>query len=282
VNVSRTTVDLRTALAPDRVPNRSIGFVPTMGALHDGHLSLVRLARAECDVVVMSIFVNPLQFGPSEDLDRYPRDEQADLRLAEEAGVDLVFLPAVEEMYPKGADTRVVAGELATVAEGASRPSHFDGVATVVVKLLNIVQPTRAFFGQKDAQQVAVVKQVVRDLSLPVEIVVGDTVRDQTGLALSSRNVYLGEGERRAATSLVRAMRAGAEALQDTGDPSVAEKVMIDVIVEGGLELDYALVVDPDSFGEPQPDRDSLLVVAARAGKTRLIDNMTVTRGGDS
>ena len=272
--ICRSIEEVRQRLLPSRRAGARIGFVPTMGALHEGHLSLIRMARADSDLVVASVFVNPLQFAANEDLDRYPRDERRDLDLLQREGTDVAFLPAVDEMYPPGSRTRVTVGEIGTIVEGAIRPGHFDGVATVVVKLFDIVQPESAFFGQKDAQQVAVIKQVVRDLALPVEIGVGPTVREPDGLALSSRNVYLDAAEREASTSLWRALQAGAESLSETGDPSIAEKVMADIVVDGGLELDYALVVDPDTFDRPV-DRH-LLVVAARAGRTRLIDNLPV------
>ena len=275
MKVARSTDELKAGLGPLRT--RSIGFVPTMGALHEGHLSLVRTARSQNEVVVMSIFVNPLQFGPAEDLSGYPRSEESDLAAAEEVGVDMVFLPSVEEMYPPGRSTQIDPGVVAGPLEGASRPGHFTGVATVVAKLLNLVQPDTVYFGQKDAQQVAVVKRMVRDLSFPVDVVVCPTVREPDGLALSSRNVYLQPRERTKATILWRALQAGRQALLD-GDAieSVEQRMQTLIAGEEGVALDYASVVDPDSFGSPDNGGPYLLVVAARVGKARLIDNLRV------
>lgn len=252
---------------------RPIGLVPTMGALHEGHLSLIRAARESCDTVVVSIFVNPLQFGPTEDLDRYPRPEGRDIESAEREKVDIVFLPTVEEMYPPGRSTTVHVSGLSDVFEGSVRPGHFDGVATVVAKLFGIVTPDRAFFGQKDAQQLAVVRRMVADLSIPVEVVVCPTVRDEDGLALSSRNVYLTAGRRAAATALYSALEAGAAALEAGRTTPEAEEAMRSVLhTEPELLVDYIAVVDPDTFGPPS--RRHLLIVAARVGGTRLIDNL--------
>jgi pantoate--beta-alanine ligase len=232
----------------------STGLVPTMGALHDGHRALLRAARAENDRVVMSLFVNPTQFGPGEDFQAYPRDEQRDRAIAAEEGVDEVLARTVERMYPPGFATRIEVGELAERFEGAARPGHFAGVATVVMKLLHMVAPDRVYFGQKDAQQLAVVRRVVRDLEVPVAVRAIATVREPDGLALSSRNVYLDPDQRRRAASLHRALVAG--------DPG---------LVEG--ELEYFDVVDPETF-QPVPRRaGALLVAAARFGDTRLIDN---------
>ena len=277
MNVVRTVADLRRALDPLRGQNRSIGFVPTMGALHEGHLSLARAARADSDVVVLSIFVNPLQFGPSEDLSAYPRPEETDVAAAENAGVDVVFLPSVEEMYPPGRSTRIEVGVVADPLEGASRPGHFSGVATVVAKLLNLVQPDRVYFGQKDAQQVAVVKTMVRDLSFRVDVVVCPTVREADGLALSSRNVYLKGEDRTRATVLWRSLEAGRRALLDGDSVPAAESKMREMVAgEQGVQLDYASVVDPDSFGPASDGGPYLLVIAARVGPARLIDNLRV------
>lgn len=272
MKVVRSAVDVRHAVAAVRASGR-VGFVPTMGALHEGHLSLIRHARSACEVIVLSIFVNPLQFGPNEDLERYPRPEERDLELAEGEGVDIAFLPSVEEMYPAGAATTVAVGELGAILEGAHRPGHFDGVATVVAKLFNIVDPDVAFFGQKDAQQVAVLKRMVADLDLGIDIVVGETVREPDGLAMSSRNVYLSADERERALSLNRALQAGAETLQAGESPEDAERRMRAVLEQAGAEIDYAVVVDPDTFGPPD-GTDTLLLVAARVGGTRLIDNL--------
>ena len=236
-----------------------IGLVPTMGALHEGHRSLFRAARAENEVVVASLFVNPAQFGDAADLAAYPRDEVQDARVAAECGVDVLFVPRVEEMYPPGFGTWVDVDELG--AEGAARPGHFRGVATVCVKLFNIVRPRRAYFGQKDAQQGAVLRRVVRDLDLPVEIRLLPTVRDSDGLAWSSRNVLLSAGSRAEALALPRALRAGAEAFARGGDPVAAARARLN-----GLTPDYVEIVDLDGA--------TVLAAAVRVGATRLIDNV--------
>ena len=269
----RTEAELRAELASHA--GKRIGFVPTMGSLHEGHLSLIAAATDSSDVVIASIFVNPLQFGPREDFAAYPRDESRDLELAAQAGVDIVFLPSVDEMYPPGRTTTVSVGPIGDVLEGADRPGHFDGVATVVTKLFNLVRPAIAFFGQKDAQQVAVIKQLVRDLSFDIELAICPTVREPDGLALSSRNSYLSADERRRASVLHRVLLAGAESLPDK-DFDATEKKMWELLVAEGLEPGYAAAVDPETFGPPDPDGPVLLVVAARLGKTRLIDNLLV------
>ena len=225
----------------------SLGLVPTMGAFHEGHLSLFRAARAENEQVVVSLFVNPAQFGAGEDLAHYPRDEERDAQLAEDAGVDVLFVPPLEEIYPSGFQTWVEVEQLGAILEGKHRPGHFRGVATVCLKLFNLVRPQRAYFGQKDAQQAAVIKQLVRDLAVDVEVRVLPTVRDPDGLALSSRNAYLSPEERELALSLPRALRAN--------DPSLLD----------GLEADYFEVAD---FDPP------VLAAAVRVGSTRLIDNV--------
>jgi pantoate--beta-alanine ligase len=230
----------------------SVGLVPTMGAFHEGHLSLFKAAREENDLVVASLFVNPAQFGPGEDLDRYPRDEARDEQLAEQAGVDYLFEPSRDEIYPKGCDTWVDVGELGRRLEGEFRPGHFRGVATVCLKLFNIVRPQRAYFGQKDAQQAAVVKRMVADLNLDVEIRVLPIVRDADGLALSSRNAYLSPEERDAALALPRALA--------TKDPEHARELL------RGLDVDYVEVADLDG--------QRVLAAAVRIGDTRLIDNV--------
>jgi pantoate--beta-alanine ligase len=235
----------------------TVGLVPTMGALHAGHRALLRRARAECDEVVMSLFVNPAQFGPGEDFDRYPRDEERDRAVAAEEGVDRVFAPTVAEMYPEGFATTVSVGGLGAVFEGAHRPGHFEGVATVVLKLVNLVRPDAAYFGQKDAQQLAVIRRMAADLDLGVEIRAVETVREPDGLALSSRNSYLSDDERRRAPSLHRA-------LVDR-DPGIVEGV-----------LDYLAVVDADTFAEVTPRPGALVIGAARFGSTRLIDNIRI------
>ena len=242
-----------------------------MGALHAGHLSLVEAARRENDVVVASVFVNPIQFGPKEDLARYPRDWDRDLRLLEDAEVDAVYRPSVEAMYPPDASTRVHIDGVAEPLEGAARPGHFEGVATVVTKLIGAIEPDRAYFGQKDAQQVAVVRRLVRDLDLGVEIRVGPTVRERDGLALSSRNAYLSAEERKAAASLSAGLRqATAAYAEGERDPERLRAILhARVGAEPVVQIDYAEVVDPATFRKP----GTLAVIAARVGKTRLIDN---------
>ena len=245
----RTITELREALAE----RAAIGLVPTMGAFHEGHVSLLRAAREENETVVVSVFVNPAQFVAGEDFERYPRDEARDLGLAEEAGVDVVFAPAPEELYPPDYQTWVEVEQLGAILEGSNRPGHFRGVATVCCKLFNLVRPERAYFGQKDAQQVAVVRRMARDLHLDVEIRALPTVRDPDGLALSSRNVYLSPEERKRALALPRALA--------TGDPKQARRLL------NGLDVDYLEVAD----FEPR-----VLAAAVRIGKTRLIDNVVL------
>jgi pantoate--beta-alanine ligase len=254
-----------------RVAGRSIGLVPTMGALHAGHLSLVERARNENDVVVVSVFVNPIQFGPGEDFERYPRDFEHDAVLLGKAGTDAIYRPSVEAMYQPGASTRVIVHAVAEPLEGAARPGHFEGVATVVTKLFAAVEPDRAYFGQKDAQQVAVVKRLVADLDLAIDIVVVPTVREPDGLAMSSRNTYLNGGERKAAVALSAALRLAAHAYASgERDPDALRKILRSRLeAEPLIAIDYAEVVDPATFQKP----GSLAVIAARIGKTRLIDN---------
>ncbi|HWL66028.1 MAG TPA: pantoate--beta-alanine ligase [Actinomycetota bacterium] len=278
MKIVRTAGELRAELAEERAADRTVGFVPTMGALHEGHLSLVRLARSSTAAVVVSIFVNPLQFGPSEDFEAYPRDEAHDLELLEREGVDIVFIPRARDVWAQPPTTLVSVGELSRIVEGAIRPGHFDGVATVVATLFNLVRPDVAYFGQKDAQQVAVIKKMVTDLAWPIEIRVGPTVRDPDGLALSSRNVYLNAAERTRATSLWRALQEGERSLASGDALETTEKVMWEALVAGGVEPDYASVVDPDTFGPVDTQAGSLLVIAAHVGSTRLIDNLLVNR----
>lgn len=255
---------------------RPVGFVPTMGALHAGHLSLVAAARERCATVVMSIFVNPLQFGPHEDFDRYPRPEDADVAAAERAGVDVLFMPSVDEMYPAGHTTSVTVGKMGELYEGSIRPGHFDGVATVVTKLFAIVQPDVALFGQKDAQQLAVIRRVVRDLSLPVEVMACPTIREEDGLALSSRNAYLSEDQRKRGAVLFTALRQGWQMLIDGRNEDAVVAQMTATLEAHADSVDYAAVVDPDTFEAPSPGGPWLLIVAARFGQTRLIDNVLV------
>ena len=262
MRIVRSIADVRTALEPFRAGS-DIGLVPTMGAFHDGHVSLFRAASDECDVVVASLFVNPAQFGPGEDLARYPRDEERDAKIAEDAGVDFLFAPAPDELYPPGYQTWVEVEQLARELEGEFRPGHFRGVATVCLKLFNIVRPQRAYFGQKDAQQAAVMKRLVADLNLDLTVRVLPTVRDADGLALSSRNAYLSADERRTALALPRALESGADAYRRGGDPVVAARAQLN-----GLEADY---VELAYF-----DGQLVLAAAARVGSTRLIDNVVL------
>lgn len=257
--------------------SRPLALVPTMGFLHQGHLALVRQARAENKSVVVSIFVNPTQFGPAEDFAQYPRDMKRDLRLLEKEGADLVFAPTVEEMYPPGFSTAVVVEGLKERLEGEFRPGHFRGVATVVAKLLNIIQPDRAYFGQKDAQQLRVIRQLVADLNLPVEICAVPTVREADGLAMSSRNSLLSPEQRAAATVLSRALRQ-AEQQYRTGERSatVLRATMRETLAaEQLVQADYVSVADPDSLQElDQIEGPALLSLAVRFGSVRLIDNL--------
>jgi pantoate--beta-alanine ligase len=255
-----------------------LGLVPTMGYLHAGHLSLVRQARAECGAVAVSIFVNPTQFGPREDLSRYPRDLERDLWLLREEQVDLVFVPSVAEMYPNGFSTSVDVRDVTEMLEGAVRPGHFQGVATVVCKLFNIVQPTRAYFGQKDAQQTVVVRRMARDLDMPLEVVVVPTVREPDGLAMSSRNVYLSVQERQAATALYRALNtAGARYNAGERDAEVLRRAMRAVLdAEPLANPEYISVADALTLRELDHvgAAGALCSLAVRFGTTRLIDNM--------
>jgi pantoate--beta-alanine ligase len=256
---------------------KTLGLVPTMGALHEGHSSLVRASRSRCDVTAVSIFVNPLQFGPAEDLDKYPRTLERDAAMLEKLGVDLLFVPTVEEMYPQGAKTYVLVDDLSSRLDGASRPGHFRGVATVVTKLFETVRPDYAFFGQKDAVQVAVLHKMARDLDMDVEIVVCPIVRESDGLALSSRNVYLSAEERKQALVLHRALMRVQDAV-DHGERDTAKLLELGkqiVAEEPGARLDYFAIVDANTI-EPISDvrRGALVAVAAYFGKTRLIDNV--------
>ncbi len=256
-----------------------VGFVPTMGYLHDGHLSLVRCAKRDNRSVAVSIFVNPTQFGPNEDLESYPRDLARDLALLEAEGVDLVWTPTAEVMYPPGFQTWVEVTEITQLLEGARRPGHFRGVTTVVAKLFNGVQPQRAYFGQKDAQQARVIQQMVRDLNFPIEIVVCPIRREPDGLAMSSRNTYLNPAERKAATVLYRALTAAKTAFeQGERDADALRKIMEDTInAEPLARLQYVSCADPDTLEELHgPVEKALLSMAVFVGKTRLIDNMLI------
>jgi pantoate--beta-alanine ligase len=279
--VLRARAELRAALDERRREGGTIGLVPTMGFLHEGHLSLLRAARAECDTVVMSLFVNPAQFGPGEDLDRYPRDEERDLRLAGEAGADLVYAPGVAEVYPEGFSTAVeVGGPLTGVLDGdPSRrgPEHFRGVTTVVAKLFNLVAPDVAYFGQKDAQQAVVIRRMARDLDFPVRIEVLPTVREPDGLAMSSRNAYLGPEDRERATALSRAL-AAAEREARAGSLAAGLEAARRELASAGIEPEYLEARDAEHLApvsEPG-GRAVLIAVAARVGGARLIDNVLI------
>jgi pantoate--beta-alanine ligase len=270
----KTLIDLRSSR--DSFSGR-VGLVPTMGYLHEGHLSLVRRAREECEHVAVSIFVNPTQFGPQEDLASYPRNLERDLSLLEPLGVDLVWVPSSEIMYPPGYQTWVEVEKITRPLEGAMRPGHFRGVATVVAKLFNAVQPHRAYFGQKDAQQAAVIRQMVRDLSYPIEIVVCPIVREADGLAMSSRNVYLTPEQRRAATVLYRSLVAAKEAYEqgERNAEKLRARVQEVLAAEALAKVQYVSCADPDTLEELETvTGKALLSMAVFVGQTRLIDNM--------
>lgn len=280
--VCRTKDELKTQLKQFRKDRRSVGFVPTMGYLHEGHASLLREAKANNDVAVLSIFVNPMQFGPNEDLDRYPRDEERDLALANECGIDVVFLPAVDDMYPNRPLTSVAVSGVTSRLCGASRPGHFDGVGLVVSKLFHLVQPDRAYFGMKDAQQVAVIQQMVEDLDFDVEIVPCPTVREPDGLALSSRNVYLSADHRQQAVVLSQALRMAKDWMKE---PDITAGTLLDKAIkhiEGAKDaaIDYVELLQFPSL-EPidstvkmeELDSTVILAMAVKFGSTRLIDN---------
>ncbi len=274
MKILRDAAAVRTAVAGAG----RVGLVPTMGAFHEGHLSLIRAARAACDVVVVWLFVNPTQFNESSDLVNYPRDEERDAALAAESGADILFAPTVEAVYPAGFATTVTVAGLGDILEGAHRPGHFTGVATVVAKMLNMVGPQVAFFGAKDAQQVAVVRRMVADLDIPTRIEVLPIVREPDGLAMSSRNVRLGADERRRATALHRGLvAAGYAASTGQRDAATLARVVEGVLDGEALSAEYVAVVDPDTF-EPLTtvDRPALIALAARVGSVRLIDNMEV------
>jgi pantoate--beta-alanine ligase len=283
VNTVRTVAALRAALRAARLSERTIGLVPTMGALHDGHVSLVRHARAACDVVVVSLFVNPAQFDDAGDLAAYPRDEERDAALAAGAGADLLFAPARDEVYPPGFTTTVHVEGLTATLEGAHRGvGHFDGVTTVVTKLLNMVAPDVAFFGQKDAQQALVIRRLVRDLDLPVRIEVRPTVREHDGLALSSRNVRLQGADRERALALHDALRAAQAALHaGERDAGMLRETALRAMHDHGVEPDYLELVSTDDLSPvARVDGQALLAVAARVGTTRLIDNTILSPNG--
>ncbi len=259
---------------------KKVGFVPTMGYLHEGHLSLIRRARAENEVVVVSIFVNPTQFGPNEDFERYPRDEKRDLELLKREGVDFVLMPSAEQMYPPGFATKVSVKRMSEVLCGATRPGHFDGVATVVVKLLNIVQPTRAYFGKKDFQQLKIIERLVKDLNIPVQIVGCRTVREADGLAMSSRNLYIKPQERKSALSLYGALKL-AKSLIESGKTNSSEikKAMRDFILSHPhvKKIDYVEIVDSETLEPVKSAKPGdVIALAVFVGDARLIDNWTI------
>ncbi len=275
-----TTISEMQSLAESlRKQGRTVAFVPTMGFLHEGHLSLMRRARQECDTVVVSIFVNPTQFGPNEDFERYPRDEEGDRGKCESAGVDILFMPSAAEMYPDKPTVFATVDGISDILEGAIRPGHFRGVATVVAKLFNIVKPHKAFFGRKDYQQCVVIKRMVKGLNIDVEIVALPTVREPDGLAMSSRNSYLKSDERRAAAVIYRALLA-AEHLAGAGakNPEKLKNKMQAVLrEERGIEIDYIEIADPESLAPlAMVTNKMVILVAVRLGRTRLIDNLLV------
>jgi pantoate--beta-alanine ligase len=269
----RTVAEVRAHVRSARAEGRTIGLVPTMGAFHEGHLALIRAACAACDEVVVWLFVNPSQFNDPADLETYPRDEARDAALAAREGADVLFAPTVDEVYPEGFATTVTVHGLGDVLEGAHRPGHFGGVATVVTKMLNMVAPDAAFFGQKDAQQVALVMRLARDLDIPARIEIVPTVREPDGLAMSSRNVRLSPEDRRRATALARGLRAAAESGER--DPAALERIARTQM--DGIDVEYVAVVDPDTFlPVERVNGRALVAAAARVGSTRLIDNMTL------
>jgi len=279
MKILQKAIETRSEARAAKLQGKRVGFVPTMGALHAGHISLVRAAKAQSDFVVVSIFVNPTQFGPNEDLGKYPRTFEADRKKLEAEGVDLLFAPSVEEMYPAGAVTFVTTEGISDRLDGCSRPGHFRGVTTVVAKLFHIVEHDVAFFGQKDAAQVAIIQRMVRDLVFPVAIVVAPTIREPDGMALSSRNAYLSPGERRQATVLSRALRE-AERRYRAGErvsARLVEAAREIVLSEPDVRVDYIEVVDRDTL-EPvsQAGTGTLVAVAAVVGTTRLIDNLVL------
>jgi pantoate--beta-alanine ligase len=283
MKIFESSEQVRAAVRAAKSDGRRIGFVPTMGALHEGHMSLVRAARQQCPYVVVSVFVNPTQFGPNEDFEKYPRNLERDRQMLEAEGVSLLFAPSVEEMYPAGATTFVTVENLSEKLCGRSRPGHFRGVATVVSTLFHIIEPDLAFLGQKDAAQAAIIRRMARDLKFDVRIVVCPTVRESDGLAMSSRNAYLSPSERKQALVLFRAL-SRVQTLADQGQAgssnliAAAKSVLAE---EPGVRLDYVEIVDPESL-EPVSDvsKGALVAMAAFVGKTRLIDNVLLTGVG--
>ncbi|WP_432408238.1 pantoate--beta-alanine ligase [Wukongibacter sp. M2B1] len=278
MRVLNTIKDIRTITKEARRNGKSIGFIPTMGYLHEGHLSLVKKAREENDLVIVSIFVNPTQFGPGEDFDSYPRDLERDSKLVEDVGADIVFSPSVKEIYPSGCSTYVdTDGDITKRLCGASRPGHFKGVTTIVTKLFNIITPDRAYFGQKDAQQVAVIEQMVRDLCMDVDIVSCPIVREEDGLAMSSRNTYLGEEERKAAIILSKALSSAEEVIKEgERDASKVSELIVNKINSQPLsKIDYVEIVCDKTLEAIEEIKGGILIaLAVKIGRTRLIDNV--------
>lgn len=281
IHILNSIAEVRKALAPHRRQHQRIGFVPTMGYLHEGHLSLIRKAREECDIVVVSIFVNPTQFGPSEDYEKYPRDLDRDTSLAESVGTDYLFVPSVEELYPAGFQTWIEVTELSKKFEGVFRPHHFKGVTTIVGKLFNIVLPDKAYFGQKDYQQYLVIRRMVEDLHYPITIVLQPTIREQDGLAMSSRNVYLSPEERKNALCLYQALLTGRSLIEQGERNRWAIEQQMQKVIEQVREarIDYVAVADAETLEQPEklsPGMQTVLLIAVRFPSARLIDNMLV------
>lgn len=284
MNVIHTIAELKSIVLKAKGDGHSIGLVPTMGYLHEGHLTLAETARLENDFVVMSIFVNPTQFGPNEDFDSYPRDLERDVRLAETAGVDVIFAPSVEEMYPSNGGIKIVAGRQAEMLCGASRPGHFDGVLQVVTKLFHIAEPTRAYFGQKDAQQVALIQTLVRDFNFPLEVRTVPIVREHDGLAKSSRNVYLTERERLEAPAIYEALQMAKESFLNRGTvEGVLEIASSHIRAKTNGSIDYLELYSYPDLQEIAEDTEHFLLAAAvYIGKTRLIDNLIFSLKGET
>jgi pantoate--beta-alanine ligase len=276
VQTTRRLGDLRKAVAAFRQAGERVALVPTMGALHAGHMALVEFARRHADRVVASIFVNPMQFGPNEDLSQYPRKELTDSRMLSDAGVDLLWLPPVEVMYPTGFATTISVAGVSEPLEGAHRPGHFDGVATVVAKLFNQVRPDVALFGEKEFQQLAVIRRMAADLDMGLEVIGVPTQREDDGLALSSRNAYLLPEERAKAVTLPRALGLAAKAIEKGDDSAAALAQAQEMLEAAGFEVDYVALVDAESLGPPVDGAALRLLAAARIGKTRLIDNVAI------
>lgn len=283
MEVIHTIDELKERVQKVKAVGKTIGLVPTMGYLHEGHMALAKAAREENDFVIMSIFVNPTQFGPNEDFESYPRDLERDTKIAQSVGVDVVFAPSVEEMYPTDGGIRIHAGRQATILCGASRPGHFDGVLQVVTKLFHLAEPTRAYFGQKDAQQVAIVETLVRDYNFPLEIRKVPIVREEDGLAKSSRNVYLSETERKEAPAIYAALQLARDEYLQTGDREAIQKAKDYILTNTSGRIDYIeLLSYPDLMPVEESTTQFLLAAAVYMGKTRLIDNIIFTKKGET